>query len=72
MNSADDLDLSRVLCTLAELGVPGARAFAVRIGDTGEALFDQRPAARMAVRQSLGVLLNGAHVAVAPVGYSRW
>ena len=32
MSEAEDLDLERVLCTLAELGDPGSRAFAIAIG----------------------------------------
>jgi nitrite reductase/ring-hydroxylating ferredoxin subunit len=32
MNEAEDLDLERVLCLLAELGDPGSRAFSIAIG----------------------------------------
>ena len=39
----------------------GARAFAVRIGDAGEALLHQRPAAGAAVGQGLGVFFDRAH-----------
>ena len=37
MSAGEDLDLERVLCTLAELGDPGARAFAIAIGLTRDA-----------------------------------
>ena len=37
MSGADDLDLARVLCTLAELGDPGSRAFAIPVGPERDA-----------------------------------
>jgi hypothetical protein len=57
-------DVHRVRHLACALGVhldEGARAFAIRIGDTREALFHQRPTGGSAVGQGLGVFFQRAH-----------